>query len=224
MVSRRGGRVLVEMARFEGVRRVRWRPHRFVAGFYVLFVLGCYHRGFTDWVGEANLALLGFTLCFGFGVDRELGYDQLVTSNWVEPWSYIGAKVASLSLALLVATCLVGTTVLIASSGAWREAGWYSVVFLLSGGYFLPLVLLVELGMESRLPMVGAIVLVAVAGLVVATVAGPAAVPDWLLGSLPRAHRMETLGPLAGRTAGVSLPFAFALLFVVRRKVAGPVP
>lgn len=193
-----------------------------MAGFFVLFVIVSYHAGSTGRVGEANLALLAFTLYGGFGVDRELAFDQLVTSNWVGPWRYIVAKLLSLALVLLIATSLVAATVLAASSGAWDHAVWYSLLFLLLGAYFLPIVLFVELGMESRLPMVGAILLVGVAMLVVAVVAGPPAAPVWLLGALPRPYRLETLGPLAGRALSFSLPLAFGLLFLVRRRVAGP--
>lgn len=217
-----GDSVLLEMTRFEAVRRARWRPHQFVVVLYVVFVLLSYHGGSPEWVGEAGLALLVFTLYAGFGVDRQLGYDQLVTSNWVGAGRYTAAKILSLALSLLVVAFVVGTTVLTGSSGSWDQAAWYSLLFLTLAVYLLPLVLLTELGMESRLPMVGVIPLVAVLWGVVAWIAGPE-VSGWLVGPPLTGQRVGALGPLAARAMGVSLPVALALLYVVRRRVAGPV-
>lgn len=214
--------VLLGMTRFEVVRRARWRPHRFVVVLYVAFVLLGYHGGSPEWVGEAGLALLVFTLYAGFGVDRQLGYDQLVTSNWVGAGRYTAAKILSLAVSLFVTAFIVGTTVLIGSSGAWGQVAWHSLLFLTLAVYFLPLVLLVELEMESRLPMVGVVPLVAVLWGVLAWIVGPDAVSGWLVGPPPTAERGGALGPLAARAMGVSLPLALALLYGVRRRVAGP--
>lgn len=218
-----GGSVLLEMTRFEAVRRARWRPQRLVAVLYVAFVLLGYHGGSPEWVGEAGLALLVFTLYAGFGVDRQLGYDQLVTSNWVGAGRYTAAKILSLAFSLLVAAGVVGTTVLTGSAGSWDQAAWHSLLFLTLAVYLLPLVLLAELGMESRLPMVGVVPLVAVLWGVLAWIVGPDAASGWLVGPPPTAARVEDLGPLAARAMGVSLPLALALLWVVRRRVAGSV-
>lgn len=215
------GSILLEMTRFETVRRARWRPHRFAVVLYVAFVLLGYHGGSTEWVGEAGLALLVFTLYAGFGVDRQLGYDQLVTSNWVGAGRYTAAKILSLAFSLLVAAFVVGTTVLAGSSGSWHQAAWHALLFLTLAVYLLPLVLLVELGLESHLPMAGVVPLVAVLWGVLAWIVGPAAVSGWLVGPPPTAERVGTLGPLAARATGVSLPLALTLLYGVRRRVAG---
>lgn len=192
-----------------------------MAALYVAFVVVSFRGGTTSWLLEADLALLGFTLHAGFGIDRELAYDQLVTSNWVDPWSYIGAKMASLALSIGGTTVVVGTTVLVASTGAWDQALWHSLLFLLLGAYFLPVVLFVEMGMESRLPLVGAIVLVGTASLVVTAVWGSDAARALFIGSVPRSPEVASLGSLACRALGVSLPAALGILFPVRRRVAG---
>ena len=217
-----GARPLPGMVRFETIRRARWRPHQVVAGFYVVFVFFAHHAGSVGWVEEAGWALLAFTLYAGFGVDRQLAYDQLVTSNWVGAWTYIGGKLLSLALALLAMALVVFGSVLAASAGAFGEAAWHALVFVLAAAYLLPLILVAEMGMESRVPAVAALPLFALVAALIAWFFGPEAVTGWLVGSAPEAHRLETTGPFAARALGISLPLAGGVVLLFRRRLGGP--
>lgn len=220
--DRKRGDGFAELVRFEGMRRVLWRPQPVAVALYVVFVAMAHAIGSTGWIDDAGIGLLVFTLCAGFGVDRELAYDQLVLSNWVSPWPYVGAKLVSLALALLATAGIVGITVLAASSGAWPEARWHALVYLLVAAYSLPLVLLAELEMETRLPMVAVVAGFAVAGGILAWLVGSEVALGWIVGAPPIQYRVETLQPLARRALGVSMPASFVVLVLIRRRIAGP--
>lgn len=206
--------------RFELARRIRWGPWPVALVLYAAFVgLAC-ARGMPGPVEEAGLALLAWTLHAGFGVDRDLGFDDLMTSGLVTPDAYVAGKTAALGIALLAAAAVVAATVW-AGSGSPAVAGRQAALFVLLGFWFLPLVLLVEAGVETRLPFVGAFVLFVALGGVAAWALGPERAL-WLAGMPWRPDRLESLAPLAVRAVGVAPALSLAGLALVRRRARFP--
>ncbi|MBW3660022.1 MAG: hypothetical protein KY397_00105 [Gemmatimonadetes bacterium] len=221
MTARAGeAAVLGALIRFEVVRRARARPQQVVALLYAVFVPAAYGAGSLGWVDDAGLALLVFTLYAGFGIDRSLAYDELLVPNFVAPNRYVAAKVASLAIALVAIGGLVGATVLLASAGSGDHALWHAALFLLLALYFLPLVLLVESAMETRLPLLAAVIVLFVVLGIVAWVLGPEFVRQ-AFGFSVIPYRLETLGPLARRALVVSPLLTLILLPLVRRRLPG---
>lgn len=98
-------------------------------------------------------------LRFGIGSDRALGSERLMVGNLVEPAAYFAGKLAALLASLLALTAFALITATILSAGDWNHALWYSLASALAVCLSLPILLLVETGMATRVPGAAAFVL-----------------------------------------------------------------
>lgn len=215
-----GGGGLGPWIRFEATRRYRWVPGRVVALGYVAFVVQALRGGSAEWVEEAGLALLAWTLHAGFGVDRDLRFEPLVTPGLVSPTAWVAGKAAGLGIGLGAGGALVALAVA-AGGGSIPAAGFQAALFVLLGLWFLPLALLVEAAVATRLPFVPALLLVALAVAVTAPFLGVGRVLEWT-GFGWTVGRFDTLRPLAFRALLVAPPLALACLWALRPRVRPP--
>ncbi|MDX1660886.1 MAG: hypothetical protein R3326_03760 [Gemmatimonadota bacterium] len=153
-------RALLPLVRFELVRRLRWRPLAGLLIAHPIAVVVAYLLGSgsgpplgTDVAAIGMQLVWLFLVCFELGRDRELGLDALLVSNLVGPWSYVAAKIVALGGlvivyhgALLLAVAGLSPTGLIEAKTA--AGGTISLLAPL-----LPLVLLAELFVETRVPL-----------------------------------------------------------------------
>lgn len=169
--------------------------------------------------GYAFLAALMIGLRFGFSTDRKHGTEQLMLGNLIQPAALYLGKVVALTATLLIFTGIALLSAAIISTGDWNFALWYALVMMLAIWLFTPLILLMELGMETRYPGLAAfasfVVLVAIATF---TIGAPKLTQ--LLGFELQRFNYATLQPLAWRTLLAALALGF--LYPLWRWRAGP--
>lgn len=177
-----------------------------VAGFLVLLAVGHWSywtslppRPEDDrlFVWAYIVAMCGM-LRFGLAEDRELGIDEYLVPNLVPPFRYALSKL----LATVAMLGIFGAGAFIcaaaASVGDLQYAAWYTVLMTLVVWMLLPVLLLVEICIDTRYPALF-VLLVFVATLIVGRLMlGPVAIVQ-LLGLDVQRYVYASLGPLGVR-------------------------
>lgn len=174
-------RQLAAVTRLELIRRVR-SPLTLIAiislAFLVMIGEWLHWKATRARPGDERLlghaiilaALLG--LRFGFSTDRGDGSERLLAGNLVSYPAYFFGKVLALlaSISALATTAFILSTVV--SAGDWQYALWYTLSASLAISLFTPLLLMVELGMDTRVPGPAVLVIFASVALITAITSG----------------------------------------------------
>lgn len=134
----------------------------------------------------------------GLGEDRELALDEYLVSNLVSPLQYALSKL----LATIAVVGIFGAGAFLcaaaASAGDIRYAAWYTVLMTLVVWTLLPVLLLVELGIDTRYPALF-VLLIFIATVIVGRLAlGPIAIVR-VMGLEIERYVYSSLAPLGVR-------------------------
>lgn len=165
--------------------------------------------------GYAYLAAALITLRLGLAADREWAFDEYLTVNFVLPGQYLAAKVLALAGYLLAFGLYTFAVALVVAGGGVHVAGWHAVLFTLATWTFTPLILLVELVVDTRFPAVLGVLVLWVAVLLAELTYGIPALLD-ALGLVVQAYSFASLRPLGVR-AGVAVPLVLLFLYPLWR-------
>jgi hypothetical protein len=141
-------------------------------------------------------AMIGLRL--GLSNDRKRGIEQLIVDNLIGPVSFFLGRLLSLIVTLSIFTAYAIIAASILSAGDWNFALWHTLLLALAVWIFTPLLLLVELVVDTRLPGPAVFVVFVVTTIIAGITVGVQPLID-LLGF--RAVRLDyaTLAPLAWR-------------------------
>lgn len=151
-------------------------------------------------LGHALLLAYLIGLRFGFSSDRILGSERFLVENLVRPAAYFFGKFIALLTSLLAMMILAIITATALSAGNWNHALWHSLTIALAICLFSPILLLVELTMETRFPGPVVLVLFAMAGLTASFTIGVQPLIEFLAFTMERLD-YQSLVPLAWRAA-----------------------
>lgn len=193
-----------------------------VVGFLVLLAVGHWSYWTTLpprpqddhlFVWAYIIAMCGM-LRFGLAEDRELDLDEYLVTNLVSPLRYMLSKLLAVTAMLGVFGAGAFVCAAAASAGDLRYAAWYTVVMTLVTWMLLPVLLLVELVIDSRYPAI--FVLISFVATLVAArlVSGPMVIVE-LLGLDVERYVYSSLAPLAVR--GVVAAWLLAVLYPLCR-------
>lgn len=214
-VRRAGGLLAFEFGRIAGALVTRAAVILFAALLVIAEWVVPLATGKAAEVGDAfGYAYFGaalFTLRLGLAADRESAFDEYLTVNFISPGQYVAAKVLALAGYLLAFGLYAFGVAALVTAGSVQVAGWYAVLFTLLSWTLTPLILLIELVMETRVP--------AVVGLLVLIIAAALA-EGWydrytlvqVLGLLVRPYSWASLTPLGVR-AFVVTPLVLLALY-----------
>lgn len=201
-----GSSVLALIA-FE-LRRRMGEPATLIAGVALLGVLVIGHVEYWSALpprpsddrmfGYGYIAAILAVLRFGLGEDRRLGLGEYLTVNLVSPARYLAARLLTGGIIVVcvgAAACLLA---LLLSGFEWVYAVWYTLLFTLVAGMFLPFVLLVELIVETRFAGLVVFIGFIIALMVLEPFFGVRQVTAWLGLEVSR-FAFGSLGPLALR-------------------------
>lgn len=151
-------------------------------------------------LGYAFVLATMIGLRFGFSSDRALGSERFLVENLVRPTAYFFGKFTALLTSLLILTVFAIITATTLSAGDWNHALWYSLTSALAVCLFSPILLLVELAMETRFPGPAVFVLFVVAVLTASFTSGTQPLIRYLAFTMERLD-YQSLVPLAWRVA-----------------------
>lgn len=216
--------------RFELARRARERASRAALACLLLTIAACgwgLATGRLDAPGVRELVPVGYLLSLSFilrlgtAPDVELGFAEVLVPGLMSPAEWLAARLA-VALLTIVATALVaGLGMTLAFAGDARLAAWQCGLCTLLALAALPWVVLLELGLRTRTPLLGVLVLGSLGlGAVAGTSAGPEILAGLGLVGITYPHA-ATLAPLALRVIGC-VPLSLLLVYpLVRRELLG---
>lgn len=177
-----------------------------VAGFLILLGVGhwSYWTSLPPRPEDDRLFVWGYIVAMcgmfrlGLSEDRELALDEYLVSNLVSPLRYALSKL----LATIAVVGIFGAGAFVcaaaASAGDFQYAAWYTVLMTLVVWTLLPVLLLVELGIDTRYPALF-VLLIFIAAVVVGRLAlGPIAIVRVMGLELER-YVYSSLAPLGVR-------------------------
>lgn len=172
--------------------------------------------------GDAFVLFLAAAAHLGIADDRMRGTDTFLVGNFVAPWRYLAGKIVGAFAFLVLASAGAAAVAAALSLGDLAYATWYPAEFALTAWMCLPLLLLVELFLETRN---GSAVVLVIYFTILFTLThfyGALRVTGWF-GIRTTPLDFGTLGPLAVRALG-----ATALLFLLyplcRRRIGRGIP
>jgi hypothetical protein len=170
--------------------------------------------------GYAFLGAIMLGLRFGFSGDRKHGTEPLLLGNLIRPAALYLGKVLALTITMLLFVAIALLSAAIVTKGDWEFTLWYTLLMALAVWSFTPLILVIELLMETRSPGLAAFARFALLSLVAALSVGPGRFTE-LMGFDIQRFSYPTLQPLALRALLATM--ALALLYPAWRKRAGPI-
>lgn len=142
-------------------------------------------------------AMIGLRI--GISGDRTLGSESLMVGNLIRPAAYFFGKLGAFLSALLALTAIAFAYASVISAGDWRHALWYSTAIALVICLFTPLILAIELLMQTRYPGPAALVIFSVAMIIAGITTGVEPVVNILALDMTGLD-FHTLPPLAARS------------------------
>lgn len=225
----RGCRSVGALACWEVERRLRDRQLHVAAGALVLWLLltavgdraGILVSGHDRGFAPAYLLAYSLGASLGLAEDRGLGLHRLLVIHFVSPAGYLVAKMAALATLLLALGVVSFVLLLPLTGGHWSLAAWEATAFTLFGLALLPLLALVETGIDTRFPGFAVLLFLLLGALVLMMTGGPLRAVIGASGLDLRPGDWATLAPLAVRTAVLVVVGPLIVLLPVRTRLPG---
>jgi|GEM_PF-2126000 len=148
--------------------------------------------------GYAYLSAAVLLLHSGLAIDRRHGSEGLLVYNLVNPNRYFYGKVIALAMTILGLGAFAFTTTILVTFGEFSYTLWYSLYFTLIAALFLPLLVLIELLLDTRYPGLALFALFVITLLIISVTIELGVVVD-LLGLNTRRFEFSSLIPISWR-------------------------